>query len=71
MTGFTEPESCRICGHTDKRDLEFRLAHWRVAPPGMAYEHIEACLDRDACRARVAAQGDIWPLVEDPKAKSA
>ena len=57
-------DRCALCGHPDKRDLGTSLAHWRDAPPGMAYEHITACRDRDACRARVQAQGDLWPLVE-------
>lgn len=68
---FTEPESCAICGHTDSRDLRYALAHWKVAPPGMAYEHVARCLDRDACRARVTAVGDVWPLVETTERKSA
>lgn len=61
---MTERDVCRICGHTDKRDLGTSLAHWKVSLPGMAYEHVLACRDREACRARVQAQGDIWPLVE-------
>jgi hypothetical protein len=64
MPEFTQPEKCSICGHTDRRDLRYGLAHWRDAPPGMAYEHVARCLDRAACRARVEAIGDVWPLVE-------
>jgi len=61
---FTEPERCAICGNTDRRDLRYALAHWREAAPGMAYEHVARCLDRDACRARVESQDGTWPLVE-------
>ena len=57
-------QTCAICGHPEPRDLGTSLAHWRDALPGMAYEHIAACRDRAACRARVQAQGDLWPLVE-------
>lgn len=64
MTAFTEPTRCALCGNTDRRALRTALAHWRDAPPGMAYEHIDACSDRDACRARVTANGNVWPLVE-------
>lgn len=63
MPEFTEPESCAICGHPDKRDLTYRLAHWLEAPPGMAYEHIERCRDDAACRARLGDKP--WPLVEE------
>jgi hypothetical protein len=71
MSDWAEPTRCAICGHTDRRDLMYRLAHWRDAAPGMAYEHVSACSDRDACRARVAAQAKQWPLVDDNERKSA
>jgi hypothetical protein len=61
---MTEPERCAICGNTDRRDLRWRIAHWRDAEPGMAYENVGACSDREACRARVEANGETWPLVE-------
>jgi hypothetical protein len=64
-TGMTELERCAICNHPDKRDLGTSLAHWRDALPGMAYEHITACLDRAACRSRVEAAKKLWPLVEE------
>lgn len=64
---WTEPRSCQLCGNTNGRDLEFALVHWRVAEPGMAYAHVEACRDRSACRARCEAAGDIWPLVESSR----
>jgi hypothetical protein len=71
MPEFTQPERCQICGHTDRRDLRYGLAHWRDAPPGMAYENIACCRERAACRARVETQGDVWPLVESDERKSA
>jgi hypothetical protein len=61
---WTEPTRCALCGHADRRNLRYALAHWREAEPGMAYEHIQACSDRAACRARVEQQGDVWPLIE-------
>ena len=67
---FTEPTRCQLCGNTDRRDLRTALAHWRDAPPGMAYSHIEACRDREACRRRVELQGDLWPLVENERKAS-
>jgi hypothetical protein len=68
---WTEPTRCAICGWTDKRDLRFALVHWLEAEPGMAYQHVEACRDRDACRARVADQGETWPLVESKRKEGA
>jgi hypothetical protein len=61
---MTDP--CRICGHNELRDLGTALAHWREAPKGMAYEHVTRCRDVEACRQRIADQGDIWPLEERP-----
>lgn len=61
---MTDPAHCALCGWPEPRDLGTSLAHWRDAPMGMAYEHIVACVNRGACRARVQAQGKPWPLVE-------
>lgn len=55
---------CAVCGHPDKRDLGVSLAHWRDAPRGMAYEHVERCVDVTACRRRVELAKKPWPLVE-------
>jgi hypothetical protein len=71
MRDWAEPTRCALCGHTDRRDLVYRLAHWLEAEPGMAYEHIQACADRAACRARVQQQGESWPLVETDERKTA
>jgi hypothetical protein len=56
-------DTCAICNHPDKRDLGTSLAHWRDALPGMAYSHVIRCVDSSACRRRVEAVGDVWPLV--------
>lgn len=64
MTDWHEPERCRICANTDKRDLEYGLVHWKEAEPGMAFEHVPRCRDRDACRARVLQAEMSWPLKE-------
>lgn len=61
---WTEPEQCRLCGSTERRDLWFTIVHWKLAEPGMAYEHVPACRDRDACMARVLASKKPWPLVD-------
>lgn len=65
MTAFTEPEQCSICHHTDKRDLTYRLAHWKDAPLGMQYEWTARCRDDTACRERLSLEGKPWPLVEE------
>ena len=61
---WTEPTVCALCRNTDRRDLRYRLAHWREAEPGMAYDHISRCIDERACRSRVEQQGEGWPLLE-------
>jgi len=61
-----DPILCQLCGNPDKRDLHKALVHWIEAPMGMAYSHVDVCRDREACKRRVAIQGDIWPLVEQP-----
>ena len=62
---WTPPEPpCRLCGNPERRDMAFRLVHWKLAEPGMAYEHVVRCADDAACRARVVAAGRSWPLVD-------
>lgn len=62
---WTEPQQCAICDNTDRRELRWGLVKWLVAPPGMRYQHIERCIDEEACRARFIDQtGEPWPLAE-------
>lgn len=61
---MTDETRCALCGNPDKRDLGTSLAHWLNALPGMAYTHVDRCLDREKCRARVRAANKEWPLVE-------
>lgn len=61
---WPEPTRCSLCGNLERRDLTVRLVHWKDALPGMAFDQVDACSDRDACRARVVAAGEPWPLVE-------
>ena len=62
---WTQPEPpCRLCGSIDRRGLTFRLVHWKLSEPGMAYEHVVRCIDDQACRARVETAKKPWPLVE-------
>jgi hypothetical protein len=67
---FAEPDGrCRLCGNADPRAVRLTLVHWADAPQGMAYEHVPACTDRDACRARCLAGGDEWPLVTSKESR--
>ncbi len=52
---------CDICGD---RSLDVRpgLVAWRdLAQP---YAHVDRCEDEAACRARVEAAGEEWPVME-------
>lgn len=53
---------CDICGVTDQ-PMTTGLVAWK-SPVFGRYEHIDRCSDEAACRARVAAAGDEWPVVE-------
>ncbi len=58
---------CAICGD---RSLDVRpgLVEWTDVSP--YYANIDRCSDQAACRARVEARGDPWP-VRDRVEKSA
>lgn len=64
MSTWTNPERCQLCGSEERRDLRWSLVKWADAEPGMAYEHVGRCNDEDACRRRIADQGESWPLEE-------
>ena len=53
---------CDICGH---RSLDVRpgLVAWK--DPAQPYAAVDRCEDVRACRARVEAAGDEWPVLEE------
>ena len=60
-----EPRTCLLCGFEATSELIWlRPAWWREAIEGRWITTIPRCLDIDACRARVAALGEPWPLLE-------
>ncbi len=66
MTLSFMPLTCDVCGD---RSLDVRagLVEWlALAQP---YAHVDRCMDVAACRARVEAAGQSWP-VRDPKPTS-
>lgn len=63
MTAWSEPEVCALC-HAKGERMHIRLVEWLDAPPGMTYEQVARCDDRAACRARVEAAGETWPVAE-------
>ena len=54
------PAICAICG--DKTDVVFGLVRWRDPLPGAVFDSAWRCKDRDACRRRTEAIGDLWPV---------
>jgi hypothetical protein len=56
---------CGICG--SRQPVRPALVAWRVPVFGQ-YEAIDRCDDEDACRARVRAAGDPWPVI-DPRSE--
>ena len=59
---WREPSVCVLCGNT--ANVRNGLVQWADALPGMRYEHVARCVDREACRARVQSEGKPWPVVE-------
>ncbi len=56
-----QDRTCLLCGVTS-RDVTRRLAQFDPPLPSGAYQAIDRCLDSQACRERVEAAGDPWPL---------
>jgi len=48
---WTEPTECALCGNRRHGEVKFGLIHRPENLPGMQYEHIPRCVDKDACAA--------------------
>ena len=58
------PSACLLCGQVAP-DVRMALVHWREPDSaGDVWGAIPRCRDRSACRERVAALGEEWPIVE-------
>jgi hypothetical protein len=69
-----QPPSCLLCGfEATTAEVWLKPAWWREpGADGKRITTIPRCLDVEACRARVLAAGEAWPLLErgeDPDAK--
>jgi hypothetical protein len=54
-----------LCGwHDEFGGIAMRLAWYREGGPETAIVALPRCLDVEACRSRVAANGETWPLLE-------
>jgi hypothetical protein len=63
MNVWSEPKECALCG-AKGFPVKVGLVEWADALPGMKYEHLARCEQRDACRSRVEAKGEQWPVRE-------
>ena len=52
---------CAICGH-HSLDVRPGLVAW--IDVDSYYANVDRCTDQAACRARVEARGDTWPVRE-------
>jgi hypothetical protein len=61
-----QPVACLLCGfEATTAEIWLKPAWWREpGADGKRITTIPRCLDVDACRARVLAAGEAWPLLE-------
>lgn len=52
---------CDICGDRSP-DVRPGLVAWK--DPAQPFAAVDRCADQDACRARVEAAGEEWPVME-------
>jgi hypothetical protein len=52
---------CDICGD---RSLDVRAGLVEWTDPAQPYANVDRCTDQAACRKRVEARGDAWPVRE-------
>jgi len=59
---------CELCGATDVL-LRHGLVAWR-SPVFGPFEDVDRCVDIEACKARVKASGDEWPVIDTSREKA-
>ena len=59
--------TCDICNHRGS-DVRAGLVAWR--DPAQPYGNVDRCSDQAACRSRVKASGEEWP-VREPERRTA
>jgi hypothetical protein len=61
-----QPATCLLCGlEATTAEVWLKPAWWREpGSDGKQITTIPRCLDVDACRSRVLAAGEAWPLLE-------
>jgi hypothetical protein len=58
---------CRLCG--DRRDIRVGLVEWQQDYGTGKWDWMPRCRDHLACRARVEAAGEEWPLRDNRTGK--
>jgi len=53
---------CVICGN--RGDVRLGLVEWREPVEGETWTSLPRCVDRQACRDRLEALGELWDLVD-------
>ena len=61
--------TCDLCGATDQ-PIRHGLVAWREPVFGHNFDDVDRCLDLAACKARVAAKGEPWPVVDTSREKA-
>jgi hypothetical protein len=59
---FVEARTCSLCGRSSTTDVAIALTRWSDPIDGRRFEAMPRCRDRAACRARVLANGERWPV---------
>lgn len=60
--------SCVLCDNAVRNEVRVLLAEWRDPEEvGERWSAVPRCDDRAACRGRVEARNERWPLVEEAR----
>jgi hypothetical protein len=62
---MSEHATCALCG-VEGHDLDYVLVCW-VEPVTDPWQAVDRCPDRIACRLRVEADGEAWPVADSPR----
>lgn len=57
-------KTCVLCGH-EARDVSVGLVAWQKPVGRERFSAVPRCIQLDACRKRVEANGDAWEVREN------
>jgi hypothetical protein len=61
---MSQRRRCALCGIESATDVKPSMVRWKDPLPDHQFDTVDRCIDRQACRDRVDAIGELWPVID-------